>query len=302
MGLKKDEACLVVTDDVLHKIGMMFYEVAAEMCDESLLILMGERTSHAEEPPVQVAKAMEDADVLLLPTNKSLSHTQARKNACNNGARVASMPEISEDILSRVSESDFGQMAKDCEKWSRSLTATKWVRITTEKGTDISFSIEGREGMIDDGNYSSKGSFGNIPSGEAFVAPLEGTANGRIAVDGSMASIGLLEDPIFIEMEKGYAQNISGGEGARKLLERVSPFGWDARNLAEFAIGTNGSAKLTGNALEDEKILGTIHMALGDNATFGGTVSSPSHLDGILLEPTVFFDDKKVIDKGKWMI
>ncbi|MBN1785791.1 MAG: aminopeptidase [Candidatus Methanofastidiosa archaeon] len=303
MALKGDETCLVVTDWKYLNIGSAFARAANGICKESLLLLMKERGSHGEEPPKIVAEAMREADVILMPTYRSLSHTRARKEACMNGARVASMPQITEDILSRTSGANFEQMRKDCGIWAKLLSDARVVRVVTAKGTDVSFSVDGREGQPDDGIYSEKGSFGNIPAGEVFIAPVEGTAEGTIVVDGSMAvDPGLLEEPIFIRMEEGHAIDIKGGKDAKALLEKISPFGRNARNLAEFAIGTNSAAKLTGNPLEDEKVKGTIHMALGDNSTFGGTVESPSHIDGIILEPTVFFDGRKIIDRGMWNI
>ncbi len=302
MAIKEDETCLVVTDWRLYDIGRIFADVALEMCTEPHLLMMRERNSHGEEPPRLVADAMLDADVVLIPTYRSLSHTRARKEACNHGARVASMPQITEDILSRVSKADFSVLERDCAAWADILTRTSNVRVITDRGTDITFSIEGRDGTPDNGIYTDKGAFGNIPAGESFIAPVEGSAEGTIVVDGSMAGPGMLDEPITIRMEGGYATDITGGAGARTLIDKMAPHGKNARNLAEFAIGTNAAARLTGNVLEDEKIKGTIHLALGDNSTFGGKVSSSSHLDGIILEPTVSFDGKILIKNGKWNI
>lgn len=302
MALNKNETCLVVTDWKLYDIGRIFADVANQMCSESILMMMRERGSHGEEPPAIVADAMKDADVIMMPTYKSLSHTQARKEACQLGGRVASMPKISKEILARVSDADFVQLEKDCGAWADVLSNTEKVRVVSDKGTDVSFSISGREGIPDNGIYTQKGSFGNIPAGEAFIAPVEGTANGIIVVDGSMVGERPLENPIRIRMENGYATDIEGEKESKELIEKIAPHGKNARNLAEFAIGTNEAARLTGNPLEDEKIKGTIHMALGDNSTFGGKISSPSHLDGIILEPTVYFDDNMLIERGKWLI
>lgn len=302
MGVRSDETVLIVTDNVLEGLGRQFFDIAHEYCKEAVLAVMRERASHGEEPPPLVAAAMAGADVVLLVTHKSLSHTKARKDACARGARIASMPKITPDILSRVSEADFDQIDKDCRVWCDMLTSAKKVRVVTDLGTDVSFSIDGRKGDPDTGIYRKSGDFGNIPSGEAYIAPVEGTANGTIVIDASMATVGLLEEPIRITVSDGIAVGIGGGNGARKLEESLSPFGDDARNIAEFAIGLNASAIITGNTLEDEKVKHTIHFALGDNSTFGGTVISDSHLDGILRNPTIYLDDKMVMDKGKWYL
>ena len=302
MGLQRDETVLVVTDNRLMNIGVAFYEAARPLCKEAILIMMGERSSHGEEPPPVIAQAMAGADVVMMPTYRSLSHTKTRQDACAKGARVASMPQISEDMLSRIRGTDFLQLERDGNHWAGLLSNASEAHIITERGTDLTFSIAGRDGDPDNGRYVERGIFGNIPAGEAYVAPVEGTAEGTLVVDGSMAGgVGVLKDPITIRIRGGLAREIEGNREADALRATLSRFGDDARNVAELGIGTNPNAVLSGNTLEDEKVKGTIHIALGDNSTFGGTVVSDSHLDGIVLEPTLYLDGKKYIEKGKWL-
>ena len=127
-----------------------------------------------------------------------------------------------------------------------------------------------------------RGAFGNIPCGEAFIAPLEGTAEGTLVVDGSIAAIGRLAEPVELTVRGGHLTEATGAEGAQ-LLELLTEHGADGTNVAELGIGTNESAILTGNILEDEKILGTAHVAFGASAAIGGTVQVPVHLDCVVL-------------------
>ncbi|NLC39119.1 MAG: aminopeptidase, partial [Clostridia bacterium] len=159
-------------------------------------------------------------------------------------------------------------------------------------------SLQGREAFADSGMLQAPGSFGNLPAGEAFIAPLEGTAAGTLVVDGSMAGIGLIQSPIVMKVEKGLVVEIEGGQEADRLKELVDRFGPAARNIAELGIGLNDQAVLSGIVLEDEKVLGTVHVALGDNSTIGGTVEVPSHLDGVLLQPSLWLDGRKILEKG----
>ena len=133
----------------------------------------------------------------------------------------------------------------------------------------------------------------------AYLAPLEGQSQGVVVVDGSMAGIGMLKAPIRITIENGLATAIEGGEDAARLRDLVAPFGDAGRNVAEFGIGTNDKAIVTGVILEDEKVMGTIHIAFGDNKSMGGTVRVASHLDGLVLSPSVWFDDRQVMDAGQ---
>jgi leucyl aminopeptidase (aminopeptidase T) len=117
-----------------------------------------------------------------------------------------------------------------------------------------------------------------------------------------MAGIGILTAPIHITVREGYARGISGGPEAKRLLDLLAIHGELSRNLAEFGIGTNEMAKITGVILEDEKVLGTVHVAFGDNVSMGGSVNVQSHLDGLITSPTVWFDDIMIMQTGKLMV
>jgi aminopeptidase len=119
-------------------------------------------------------------------------------------------------------------------------------------------------------------------------------------VDGSMAGVGLVRTPIRITIEDGYATTITGGEEADRLRALLDAHGREARTVAEFGIGTNDRARLTGVILEDEKVMGTIHIAFGDNKSMGGSVRVASHLDGLVTAPTVYFDDRLIMDRGQF--
>jgi leucyl aminopeptidase (aminopeptidase T) len=166
------------------------------------------------------------------------------------------------------------------------------VRVTALSGTDISFSIEGRLAHGRKGGiYRDPGQWGNLPCGEAFVAPVEGSAQGLYVVDASHGGIGKLSEPIRITVEDGRAVRFEGGHeatGLRGLLESVGEP--EAYNLAEFGIGCNHAARICGITLEDEKVLGTCHLALGRNDLFGGTTSTGVHVDGVLARPSVALD------------
>ena len=122
-------------------------------------------------------------------------------------------------------------------------------------------------------------------------------------VDGSLEGVGLIEnEPIRIEIADGLASRISGGKQAERFLELVEKAGEGSRNLAEFGVGTNDRAEIRGSVLEDEKVMGTIHLALGNNVSMGGTVNVGFHVDGILRNPTVDIDGKRLLDDGKLLI
>ncbi|MCK4421193.1 aminopeptidase [candidate division WOR-3 bacterium] len=297
MGLRSDETIVIICDKKSRKIGYVLYEAAAEIAEEPVLIEIKERSSNGEEPPELVSSALLHADVALIPTTKSMSHTAARKAACDKGARIATLPGITEDMMERTLDVDYKEMEELSKKLAYLLSEGKMVEIKTEKGTHLKFSIDGRKGHPDTGICHSSGDFSNLPAGEAYIAPVEGSASGRLIIDGSLAGYGLLKEPLEVQIEGGLVTHLSG-DGAEFLQDVFNRYGEKARNIAELGIGTNARAIITGNVLEDEKVRGTIHIAFGDNSTFGGNVSVDSHLDGVLKKPTLILDGQVVMKEG----
>lgn len=301
LDVQPGEQVVVVTDPRKLSIGSALVAKARDMDAEAVLIEMSERETHGTEPPEAVAAAMRSCDVLIAPTSKSVSHTAARKAANEAGVRAATMPDITEDMLGRTMSADYGAVKERSVRLAGLLTEGRKVHISSAKGSDLTISIEGRTGISDDGDLREAGAFGNLPAGEGFIAPVEGGTNGRLVIDGSIWPIGLLEEPLTFEFVDGYAVDITGRD-ADRFKAKLEPHGREAFAVAELGIGTNEAARLTGNVLEDEKILGTIHVAVGDNHSFGGTIRVSSHQDGIVLEPTMSIDETRVLEGGRLLV
>ncbi|MEW6145281.1 MAG: aminopeptidase [Thermodesulfobacteriota bacterium] len=303
MAVKRGENVLIITDEPLRKIGYALWEAAKSLGAEAVITEIIPRKSNGEEPPGPVGEFMKLFDAVLIPTEKSLSHTESRRSASKAGARIATLPGITEDSMVRTLNADYGLIAERSNKLADIISSGSNVRITTEKGTDINLVVEGREGHADTGLNHNPGDFSNLPAGEAYVAPLEGRSSGVVVFDGSMAGVGkLVGEVIRVKVEDGFATEITGGRGAEKLLSIMTPFGKPAFNLAELGIGTHDMALITGSVLEDEKAIGTIHIAFGDNKSMGGTVRVASHLDGVVMKPTVAVDGELIMKEGKLLV
>jgi leucyl aminopeptidase (aminopeptidase T) len=296
LGIKKGETVLIVTDDNKLKIAEAIERAAKKLSSEVLLLKMSPRAQHAEEPPKAVSEAMKRADVVIIPTTKSLSHTDARKAACKAGARVASMPGITQQMFRKGGlKADYSKIKRISEKVATRLTGAKEVRIKTWEGCDFTARLSGRKGVADTGIITKKGAFGNLPAGEGFIAPVEKKSQGTLVFDGSFAGLGVLTHPLKITVEKGKATKIEGDRG--KLKKMLT----NGDNIAEVGIGTNPKAKLIGNVLEDEKVMGTAHVAFGDNHTFGGKIKANVHLDGIIKRPDIYLDSTKIMENGRFV-
>jgi leucyl aminopeptidase (aminopeptidase T) len=301
MGVAPGEDVLVVCNPVTEEIGaLMRIEAQGDGADATLAV-MSERDSHAAEPPRAIAAAMAAADVVLAPTIQSLSHTAARKAASEVGVRIGTLPGVTEEMLIRLMNGDLEEIRRRGRAIVSAMDEGSEVRITCEHGSDFAFGLAGRTGIVDGGELSSRGAFGNLPCGEGFIAPLEGTGEGTLVVDGSIAGVGLLEEPTVLTVRAGHLVEASGEKGAA-LMDLLTPHGEDGTNVAELGIGTNEEAILTGNVLEDEKILGTAHIAFGASAAIGGTVQVPVHLDCVVLEPSVEIDGETIVSGGELLV
>jgi len=294
MDLRPGESCAVVTDDKRKAIGEALYRVASEITDDTVFVRYPPGTQHGEEPPRPVAGAMAAADVVLAPTTKSLTHTEARSDANAAGARVATLPGITEGVFLMGLDADYEAIEAHCEDVLAQVDGAEEIRVTTPQGTDITFGLGGREWYLDTGIVHEAGEMSNLPAGEVFIAPE--TADGTFVVDGTMRPHGKLDGELLrFEVADGTVTDISDPDIREQVETAAEEVGEDAYNLAELGIGTNVAVtELVGSVLLDEKAGGTVHIAIGDDHAIGGDTHAPIHLDGILTEPTVYADGAEV--------
>lgn len=298
LAVKPGEEVVVVVDPATRAIGEALRERAGEAGADAVLAVMDERADNGTEPPHAVAGALRSADVFIAPTSKSLSHTTARKRATDAGARGATMPGVTEDMLARVMAVDFDLMAARSRAVAELLDQSDQARLTCPLGSDLTLDLTGRQGLADDGDLTAPGSFGNLPCGEGFIAPLDG--EGTIVAT-SLAQLGLSDEPVRLTVEAGHVVDAQDGLGPA-YIERLRAHGQAGTNLAELGVGTNDQARLTGAILEDEKILGTVHVAFGASAGIGGTVAVPIHLDVVVLDATLQIGGTPVLEAGRFVL
>lgn len=252
--------------------------------------ISGDRLREAEKTVQRYKRYAVDAVVAL--SNYSTSHTAFRDfltRLC--GARYASMPLFDASMLDGAMDVDWKELARRTKAVARVVNRAEAVELTTPNGTEIAFSMRGRKAISDTGLLTRAGSFGNLPAGEVYLAPLEGTAEGAMVLE--WAPTRELASPITLTVREGFVQEVSGEDPFRDYLVSRLAERKENGNIAELGIGTNDRATRPDNILESEKILGTVHVALGDNSSFGGRVKTPFHQDFVLFKPSVVLIDKK---------
>lgn len=299
LGVREGEDVLVICNPATERIGVRMRDEAAAAGADAVAAIMDERASHAAEPAPTIANAMLRADVILGPTVQSLSHTAARKAATDAGARTATLPGITEDMLARVMSADMDGLRRKGAGVAQALDAAAEARITCANGSDLRLDLTGRPAIPDAGELTERGAFGNLPCGEGFISPAGG--EGSLVVDGTIAQVGRVSEPSTLTVEGGHLVDATGPEGAR-LLELLTAHGPDGTTIAELGIGTNEKAVLSGEILEDEKILGSCHVAFGASAGIGGNVQVPIHLDCVVTRPSVALDGELLVDDGRLLV
>ncbi len=291
LSLAPDESCAIVTDSERLAIGEALYEAARNRTDDAVLLRYEPGIEHGAEPPDPVAGGMIESDTFLAPTTKSISHTRARSRATEAGARGATLPGITEEVFVTGLAADYERIAAECARVAQAVVDAEVVRVTSPAGTDITFEIGDRSWRRDTGIVREPGSFSNLPAGEVFVSPQ--SATGTYVIDGTIRPHGLLASgqTVTVTVEDGYAVAIDDDAVAESFERASETVGRDAYNVAELGIGTNTAVTdLVGSVLLDEKAAGTVHIALGDDASIGGDTEAPIHADGVLREPSVYVD------------
>ena len=260
-----------------------------------LIPLLNKKTDKQQIKKIEdiITKFRKEAvNVVIALSYYSTSHTRFRHlltNIC--GTRYASLPLFDKTMLNSSMTVNWKKMAKKTAKIMQRVNKSEKIYIETPNGTHITLSKKGRTAMADTGIITKPGAFSNLPAGEVFFAPLENTAEGKLILE--WAPTHKLNKPITLYVKKGKVVKIEGNNKYADYLKTKLSERNKNTNIAELGIGTNDKASRPDNILESEKILGTIHIALGDNSTFGGKVSTPFHQDFVFFKPTVTLIDKK---------
>ncbi len=300
-GVEPGLQVLVLTDTDKFAIGKLVAGVAHEAGGKVSLMVMPAQKMQGEELPPTVAAAMKAADVVIAMVAKNMAHTTARLEATRKGTKILLMPRVTEDrLLAPPMEADFHALRPIIEGLAKRMTEAKTARLTNAAGTDIRMSLEGRKGRALTG-FGNTEDIAAPPGVEASIAPLEGTAQGVVVVDGSIPGVGFLEgeNPRII-VKGGRFESVTGGPLAStfgKLLASLNDP--NVYHVAELGVGLNPLCKLRGAPDDDEGEFGSAHVAFGTNKFMGGTVLAAAHYDVVVKKATLELDGVVVLKDGE---
>ena len=304
-NVKPGERVLVVTDtmrDLSVAQALMAAAVAADA--QPVLTVMPARRSTPQEPPSAVLGAMQACDLAFLYTTYSMTHSSARVQAQKAGARVISMPGVTEDGFLRTMSVDMDRLVSLTNRVADRVASARTARVTTALGTDMTYKL-GHPVATLDGMVQKPGDLDTFPPGLFLSVPQLGSASGVAVVDGAITQIGRVSAPVTMTFERGRLTKTTGGSEAARLTQLLASLDDDnAYSFAAWGIGTNAGAALLGEdpSFEGERVFGWTHVSTGSNATFpGGTVQAKIHLDGLISQPTIYLDDQMILRDGKFV-
>lgn len=300
-GVREGEQVLIVTELSRLSIAEALTSEAYRAGAEPAICIMQPRSQDSEEPPKEIAAAMKASDVFISVVGKSITHTQAVKSAIAEGSRGLVLTHFTEEMMIHGGiEGDFETLKPVCIGMAQAMAGSEKIILTSPSGTHLEYSARGRRGnhlycMVE------KGQFSTLPTVEANVSPLEGTANGVIVADASIPyiGIGVLEEPVKLLVENGRIVDISGGRQAKMLADDLKAKNDpNVYNIAEHGVGLNPKCHFCGFMLEDEGVYGSCHIGIGTSITLGGNVKASCHYDVIMRNGTIVADGKTLMEDG----
>ena len=310
MGIRRQDNVLVVCDPTTTEIGQALYEASSEATDRTLLIIMPKGRHHGDEPPRPVANLMRQQNVVLAPTKFSLTHTKARMQASRDGARIATMPGMTVKLFTEGGmTADFSKIRDMITDLSGTLRRKKEVHMTSATGTDVRFEVDWKKWNKEDSGICVRPQMvTNLPAGKIFIRPRPGTMNGIIVIDGS-CDADILAEPLTLEVEEGIVIDVKGGQTAANIRQSFGEVGKRLRpkeldmlwTVAEFGFGVNEQARLIGNLLEDEKVLGTCYISVGDSSTLPPPAQG-KRFTGVLVNPSLEIGSSLIIEAGEFQM
>lgn len=310
---QKNDRILIVTDlQMLKKEAVIWFETAKQLTDKVQMLVLSGLTHSGQEPPAEVVKACQKADISILHTQFSLSHTQAGQAIKKYHHRGASLPGVNYQLMMKTFDLDYQQMKNLGDKIQFKLKQADSITISSAAGTQISAKIR-KKHIFNDSGLVRKGEFCNLPAGEVFFAPLEGTTQGIFIINAAIADFNLASCKpnsilIKVTIKDGYAcqfENLSPASSpdlAKQLPAKLKKIGPQAFNIAEIGLGTNQKTNPYGQIIEAEKAYGTVHLAFGNNFVIGGKIKVPIHLDALTMQPTVIVDQKVILKNGYYLV
>lgn len=306
-GVQPGEKVLILTDPERTEVASMVAAAARDSGGDVVVAVITSGQFDGGEPTELVQPAMQAADVFFSILSRSITHSRAVKAALQAGARHLSMTRFEPHHLYRGGiKADFLAQKPVCDEMARRLGEAKVARLTSKAGTDLTLSLEGRRGNSHPCVVREPGRHTSIINIEANIAPVEGTAEGTLVIDGSIPNfdIGPVSEPVIMTVREGRVVDIQGGREARRLAQMLaSANDPNVYVIAQLAVGLNPECReFNGSVGNDHGVYGSVHIGIGTSANLGGQNRASLHFDAAMYAPMLELDGEAVLRDGEVLV
>ena len=301
LEVKKGESVLILVTEPFLDIAQLLYKESLKKTKYTYIFLLP-KNFYRVGLHSSVTHFMQEMDIIIAVTTPSISAMEARIKANQTGTRIVSLPNITKPTFIRFVNTDFKKINRLSKKLSDILSIAKIVNVVAANGTKLQIPIENHQGYTETGLINIPGTFSHLPAGVACISPEAGKAEGELVVDSGMNFDKEDPDKLILHIKEGRAARIKGGLSAKHLRQKLARLGYQSRFVIEFGIGTNDIARISGNPMEDEKVLGNVYIALGHNSINDENLDMDMSLHGIVYKATVEVRGKRIIEKGRLLL
>lgn len=291
LGVKPEEEFVIISDIKRIDLAKIFFEIGIERRANVTLAIMAPSSLSGKSLTKAARSLLLNSDVFIIPMSKKILFIDAIKEAVYNGSRGAILPEVTmESFLSGAINIDYLELENSIEEIAKKLKESSTLKILSTDGSELTVDI--KEAMIvkDTGIYNKRGSWGELPAGEAKLIMLKGEVNGEILVNGSISGLGALGEPVRLVIGDRIIKEVHGGTLITPIKEKIEKANYHF-DMFEIGIGLNRGARLTGKMFEDSKIYGALHIAFGKDMEI--------YLECVLLKSTLISDGEVIVREGK---
>ncbi|MFQ5771990.1 MAG: hypothetical protein ACE5HX_15755 [bacterium] len=299
---KPQESLLIIAEESLSDLGEVFWNCAKKITKYSVLIKFSYKYLNDHGLPTPIYNSLIYADSVIVLTPKIVIETLFDE-ARQNGTRIILLKNISKELMERSLETNYNLLANISRRLADIFTIGKTIHLTSPSGTDAKVNISSIKGFAETGLAFRAGDFTCLPAGEARVfLNKKNNIEGLIVLDRITGHKKPFSKPIMLKVHQGYISQIRGDKDAEQLRKDIRIFGKSGRKINELGVGTNENVALGNSALEDEKVSGTVHIALGQNQITKIHGKITQSIKGMILNPTLTIDGKLIIEDGKILV
>jgi leucyl aminopeptidase (aminopeptidase T) len=254
-----------------------------------------------QPPPTPVAAAATGADVWIDFAVSYQLYSPAYEAAIDHGCIYVCLTGMDVDMMVRtIGRPDHGAMQRMATRLYELSQAAETIRVTSPVGTDLTVAVD-KAGDPFWEPPPAEGGFPQMLGGQSGFMIHRESVEGTLVFDGALwppAELGVLETGVALTIEGGYIQEIEGGREAAVFSRWLASFAHPEAYLVDHACyGFNpGVTRPSGRILEDERVFGCMQFGVG-----APEYGSPAHTDGVVLDTSVWLDDVKIEEEGRYI-